>query len=181
MFTELSDEHIDIGSPRPFDPNAAAVVRLDDIWQSNLKYTRRAFAGGEDPALVIACIYVIWQGANTDFVWDGWRAQLCRELRKTAVQVAKHHAAAPSAYMPFYASTGRGKRLITFLDMTRYVLKLHRHSQMPLAARLAWALEWVHAKFDIDGETDPAEIAWSINYKGFDAASSQGAATDSFE
>ena len=64
--------------------------------------------------------------------------------------------------------------------MTRYVLKLHRHSQMPLAARLAWALEWVHARFDIEGETDPAEIAWSINYKGFDAAAAQGAAPDSF-
>ena len=108
MLTELSDEDIDIGSPRPFDPSAAGVETLGDIWQSNLKYTRRVFAGGENPALVIGCLYVIWQGANTDFVWDGWRAQLCKELRKTAVQIAKQHAAAPTSYMPFYASTGRG-------------------------------------------------------------------------
>lgn len=178
MLTELSDEDIDIGSPRPFDQNATAVVTLGDIWQSNLKYTRRVFAGGENPALVIGCIYVIWQGGNTAFVWDGWRAQLRNELRQTAAEIAKRHATAPATYMPFYASMGRGMRLVNFLEVTRYILRLHRHSQMPLAARMAWALEWVHARFEMDGETDPAEIAWSINHKGFDAVSAQGAAPD---
>lgn len=180
MFTEIRDEHRDIGVPTPFDPNAAAVVPLDEIWQSNLKFTRRVFAGGTDPALVIGCIYVTWQGANTEYVWDGWRSQLSKEFKSTAAEVEKSHAIAPTKFVPFYAPKGRSQRLVTLFDMTRYMLGLHRHNQMQLAARMAWALEWVHARFDMDGETNPAEIAWSISHRGFDAVAAQGGARDSF-